>query len=87
MAGYHLTISTPEGTAFDGETEKLLFRAAGGDMTILRGHVSLMTTVRPGTVKLTLPDGAVWTGRAESGIVSVGKEGVTMLSDTFKWTE
>ncbi len=85
MSSYRLNVSSPDGTIFDGEAEKLLFRAAGGDMTVLKGHVPLMTTVRPGLVKLTLPDGSVRNAHAESGIVSVGKEGVILLSDTFQW--
>ncbi|MBR6705831.1 MAG: hypothetical protein IKI84_04020 [Clostridia bacterium] len=87
MNSYRLNVSTPDGTVFEGETEKLLFRAHGGDMTVLKGHVPLMTTIRPGNVILTLPDGTVKNGYAENGIVSVGREGVIMLSDTFRWTE
>ncbi len=87
MSSYHLIISTPDGTVLDSETEKLLFRAAGGDMTVLKGHVPLMTTVRPGNIKVTFPDGSVRNGHADSGIVSVSREGVILLSDSFQWTE
>ena len=32
-------------------------------------------------------DWLVKNGYAENGIVSVGREGVVMISDTFRWTE
>ncbi len=87
MSSFPLRISTPEGSLFKGMAERFLFRAANGDMAILAGHVPIMTTIRPGNCRLVLENGETRTAYAESGIVTVSKEEVTVLSDSFKWTD
>ncbi len=85
MSWFPLRISTPEGTLFDGSVERFLFRAAYGDMAVLAGHIPMMTTIRPGKCKVVLANGEEKHGYAENGIVTVGKEQVIVLSDSFRW--
>ena len=46
MNEYHLTVSTPSGTVFDGDAVFLSLRGAGGDLAVMAGHIPFVTTVR-----------------------------------------
>ena len=41
-------------------------------------------TVKPGEVRVVLPDGTTRVGPARSGLLTVAREGVTLLGD-FSW--
>ncbi len=86
MSSFPLSISTPEGSLFKGSAERFVFRAANGDMAILAGHVPIMTTIRPGNCKVVLENGETRNAYAESGIVTVSKDRVIVLSDSIRWT-
>ena len=46
MNEYHLTVSTPSGTVFDGDAVFLSLRGAGGDLAVMAGHIPFVTTVK-----------------------------------------
>lgn len=87
MNTYHLKVSTPDGAQFDGEAERLILRAAQGDLAVLARHIPLMTTVRPGTVRITLPDGTEKRAHAEGGLLTVGRDETVALLAGFAWEE
>ncbi|MBR4711929.1 MAG: hypothetical protein IKP10_07825 [Clostridia bacterium] len=84
MNTYRLKVSTPEGLKFDGEAERIVVRAALGDLAILADHVPMMTTIRPGTCRVVDAEGRTIAGHTEGGILTVGKESVIALLGS--WT-
>ena len=86
MNTFLLNISSPEGKLFSGEAACVTLRGAEGDLAVMAGHVPFITSVRPCDVHVTLPDGTVRVGRAESGLLTVAREAVTLLGD-FAWKE
>ena len=85
MSTYRLKVSTPDGAQFDGKAERLILRAAEGDLAVLAGHVPLMTTVQPGTVRIVLPGGEEKTARTAGGLLTVGTEETVALLSGFGW--
>jgi len=85
MTVFHLKISTSDGNLFDGDVTMLSLRGADGDLAILAGHIPFITSVVPCTVVLTLPDETKKEGHIESGLLSVSKDCVTLLSSSFRW--
>ncbi|MBQ6594267.1 MAG: F0F1 ATP synthase subunit epsilon [Clostridia bacterium] len=85
MSTYRLIISTSLGKVFDGQVERLTLRGAEGDLAILAGHVPLMTTVRPGTVSLVLPDGGRKEASCDGGLLTVGTGDTVALLEHFTW--
>lgn len=81
MKGFHLTICTPEGTAFDGEAVRLIVRTASGDAAILRGHIPYAAVLAPGRLRLTVPGGEERESRCGRGILTVGKERTLVLAE------
>ena len=79
MKTYHLTVSSPDGEAFNGDVISILLRGAMGDLAVFSGHVPFITTVKPGKCVITLPDESELSGQISSGILNVGKESVTLL--------
>lgn len=51
MNEYHLTVSTPSGTVFDGDAVFLSLRGAGGDLAVMAGHIPFVTTVKNASVR------------------------------------
>ena len=84
MNTFQLNISSPEGKLFSGEATCVTLRGAEGDLAVMAGHVPFITSVQPCDVHVTLPDGAERVGRAESGLLTVARDGVTLLGD-FTW--
>ena len=87
MTEFHLTVSTPNGHAARLSAIRLTLRGALGDMAILADHAPIMTAILPGECHITAVDGNVRIGRTESGILSVWKNKVTLLTERFSWQE
>ena len=84
MNTFQLNISSPDGKIFEGAVARITVRGAEGDLAVMAGHVPFITTVKPGEVRVVLPDGTTRVGHARSGLLTVAREGVTLLGD-FSW--
>ncbi len=85
MNTFKLTISSPEGDIFSGDITRVSMRGTEGDFAIMAGHIPFVTTIKPGECKIEFENGEEKIGTAESGILTVTKDGVTLLSGSFKW--
>ncbi len=71
---------SPERSLASLQAAEVQIPGAEGDMTILPNHAPVLTTLRPGVVKVTSPDGDldyVVTG----GFVEISPEGVSVLAE------
>lgn len=87
MKPFHVTISGIDGDAFDGEALNLSLRGMTGDLAVMAGHMPMITTVRPGSCRVTLPDESVREGSTGGGILAVTPERTILLSEGFEWAE
>lgn len=88
MSSFILTIASPEGNIFDGEINKVILRGALGDLAILARHEPFMTTIKPGEIKIELPDGSKKTATCDGGILTVDAEGkATIISGSLTMKE
>ena len=71
MNEYHLTVSTPSGTVFDGDAVFLSLRGAGGDLAVMAGHIPFVTTVKKCVCKVRFPDETEKTADCETGLLTV----------------
>ncbi len=85
MKSFMLIVSTPQGEMFHEPAVKLSLRGAMGDLAIMAGHTPLVTTVQQGQCRIELESGEEKAGQTEGGILTVGKENVTLLSGCFEW--
>ena len=53
---FKLEIITPEKTIFSSEVEQVTIPSYEGEMTILKDHISLVTFLRPGIIKICEKD-------------------------------
>jgi F-type H+-transporting ATPase subunit epsilon len=79
----HVDVVSAEEQIFAGLAEFVVLPGESGELGILPGHTQLMTRIRPGTVRLKLPD------RDEEelifvagGMLEVQPNCVTVLADT-----
>ena len=79
----HVDVVSAEESIFSGLAEFVVLPGETGELGILPNHTQLMTRIRPGTVRLKLPD------RAEEelifvagGMLEVQPNCVTVLADT-----
>ena len=87
MSTFPLVISTPDGHVFSGDVVALFVRGVEGELAILSGHTSFVTTVVPCDCKIELPDDTDRIGHLDGGLLTVAPEGVTLLSGSFRWNE
>ena len=57
MASITCNIVSPEGELFSGEVEQLTAEGGEGEIAITPRHAPLLTSLKPGPVKLTLEGG------------------------------
>lgn len=84
---FKLKISTPDGDVFSGEAAKLDVRGLEGDLAVMAGHIPFMTALKPCDCRILLPDGDERTGSLLGGLLSVGSDGVVLLTSGYKWKE
>ena len=84
---FHLQIVTPDGGFYDGEAEKLIVRAKGGDVCILPRHAPYVTALGIGEATVVLPGGQRRRAACAGGMLSVTGEDVRLVATTFEWAE
>lgn len=79
----HVDVVSAEESIFAGLAEFVVLPGETGELGILPGHTQLMTRIRPGTVRLKLPDrGDEELIFVAGGMLEVQPNCVTVLADT-----
>ena len=83
------TLVTPQKKLLaDVEADEIILPAFRGQLNILPGHAPLMTTLRPGMLKVKLKGETKFKSAAISwGYCEIGSGGVNVLADTAEWPE
>ena len=83
MNTFHLIISSPDGSKFDGDAVMLSLRGTEGDLAVMAGHIPFVTAVKKGRCDITLEDETVIHATLDGGLLNVAKDCVTLLSSSF----
>jgi F-type H+-transporting ATPase subunit epsilon len=67
---------------FSGEVAHIVAMGSKGELGIYPRHAPLMTTLRPGSIRLVLPDDEVAIFFVGGGIIEVMPHMITVLADT-----
>ena len=79
----HVDVVSAEELIFSGLAEFVVLPGEAGELGILPGHMPLMTRIRPGTVRVKLPDQeAEELFFVAGGMLEVQPNMVTVLADT-----
>ncbi|NCF26835.1 MAG: F0F1 ATP synthase subunit epsilon [Gammaproteobacteria bacterium] len=78
----HVDIVSAESAIFSGLAEMVFAPAVMGEVGVLPGHAPLVTTLKPGEVRVRLPGGEEQSFYVSSGMLEVQPHMVTVLSDT-----
>lgn len=77
----HLEIITPDETVYDGDATSVTLSTADGEITVLPGHVPLMTTLVPG-VAIVRFEGNEQYFAISGGIVEIDGASIRVLART-----
>ena len=79
----HVDVVSAEELIFSGETEFAVFPGEAGELGIYPRHTPLLTRLRPGTVRLKIPDRDDYElVYVSGGILEVQPNLITLLADT-----
>jgi F-type H+-transporting ATPase subunit epsilon len=83
----HLDIVSAEDEIFSGIVEMVVATGELGEIGIVPGHAPLLTILRPGEVRITLPGGAQEIYYVSGGMLEVQPYYVTVLADVVERAE
>jgi F-type H+-transporting ATPase subunit epsilon len=78
----HVNIVSAEGELFSGAAAAVFAAASEGDLGIYPRHAPLLTLLKPGEVRVRLPDGTEEYFFVGGGALEVQPSRVTVLADT-----
>ena len=78
----HVDIVSAEEMIFSGLAEFVVLPGEAGELGILPGHMPLMTRIKPGAVRVQMPDGKEELIFVAGGLLEVQPGLVTVLADT-----
>ena len=82
MATIHVDIVSAEGEIFSGEASMVFAPAIMGEIGIAPRHAPLLTTLKPGEVRVQTPNGEEQFFFVSGGALEVQPHVVTVLADT-----
>jgi F-type H+-transporting ATPase subunit epsilon len=82
MATIHVDIVSAEGEIFSGEAAMIFAPAIMGEIGIAPRHAPLLTTLKPGEVRVQLPTGDEQFFYVSGGAIEIQPHLVTVLADT-----
>lgn len=86
MTPFPLKIVSPDGMEFEGMVEQLTVRSTTGDIGILAGHTPCVAPLGMGRATVVV-DGQKRYAACIGGMLSVSKDGVTLVPTTFEFAE
>ena len=81
---FHLTVITPERVSFDAEVRSIVAPGGAGRLGVLVDHAPLITTLSPGRLDLTLPDGEAKSFDIGAGFLDILKNRATLLTESVQ---
>ena len=81
---FKIEIISPEKIIFSDETKTVKVPSYEGDMSLLKDHISIISFLRPGIVKVEKKDGSFENFFVEDGIVEFFNNTLVLLSATAK---
>ena len=82
MNTIHVDVVSAEELIFSGEARFVALPGDAGELGILPKHTPLITRIKPGSVRIELPNGDEEFVFVAGGILEVQPDRVTVLSDT-----
>ena len=76
-----LEIVSAEKSLYSGEVAMVVAPGVAGELGLLPSHAPLLTRIRPGVLKLNLPDGGERFIYVSGGILEVQPDKITVLAD------
>lgn len=76
----HTELITSEGSAFSGNAVSVTIPTGMGEITVLKNHIPLLSTVDPGTVIIRTDEQELLFA-VSRGVVQIGPKNVRILSD------
>jgi F-type H+-transporting ATPase subunit epsilon len=73
---------TPERVLFEEEIVSATLPTESGEITILPGHMSMVSNLAPGVAELKLKDGRIEDVALSGGCIKVADNAITVLADT-----
>lgn len=83
----HVDIVSAERAIYSGRAEMVVATASLGEMGVAAGHAPLLTALKPGQIRLVLPDNQEAIYYISGGILEVQPDVVTVLADTAERAE
>ena len=78
----HVDVVSAEESIFSGEATFVALPGEAGELGIYPRHTPLITHIKPGSVRITKPDGGAEFVFVAGGILEVQPNVITVLSDT-----
>ena len=82
MNTIHVDVVSAEESLFSGQARFVALPGEAGELGILPKHTPLISRIKPGSVRIELPDGSEEFIFVAGGILEVQPNAVTVLSDT-----
>ena len=82
MAAVPFELVSPERLLFTGEVESVVVPGSEGELTVLKDHAPLMTTLKPGIVTVTEAGGRAQRLFVRGGFADVAPTGLTILAES-----
>lgn len=82
MSTIQVEVVSAENEIFSGKAKVLIATATAGELGIYPQHTPLLTTLKPGDVRIQMEDGQEQVIYVSGGILEVTPKKVTVLSDT-----
>lgn len=80
-------IVTPERVVLSQEILQITVPTTSGEITVLPGHISLVSVLRPGVIEVKRADGVVEIMAVSGGFLEVMKDKIVILADTAERAE
>ncbi len=77
---FKLEIISPEAIIFSNNAQMVKIPSYEGDMSILKNHISIITFLRPGLIKVNKEDGSSEDFFIQDGIVEFSNNNLVLLS-------
>lgn len=81
---FKLKVISPERIFFEGEATMVEFNTTEGEIGIYKNHVPTTVIVKPGVLKMTLPE-ETKKAALHAGFVEVLPDQVTILAEVIEW--